>query len=284
MITVKYGGRLGNVLVQYAAAYILSKNTGCVLKAPTRSTTYHAKADYNMDFTSMINIPEVETPNEKQFENTIVLTDKRLVRPGWVGVDYFDYLNKEPASNYQCWGFFQDGRLLCDYRKDILELFNCDVGSKHEPDPDDVFIHARFGDTLRLRRAYCDTRYVQQQLEENRNKYRKIYLTSDSIDYPPVIDLIKKYNITPYENDPVETILFGKKFNNLVLSAGSFSYWIGYLSNAKNICVYGYGQDARGLDVQLKRRMNRDKKVVTVNCALQNHNAWSYNKNVKFTM
>ena len=52
-----------------------------------------------------------------------------------------------------------------------------------------------------------------------------------------------------------------KNFNNLILSAGSFSYWMAYLSEATNITVYeNNSQDP-----------------------LQKQNAWNYNKKVIFS-
>jgi hypothetical protein len=48
----------------------------------------------------------------------------------------------------------------------------------------------------------------------------------DSFDQPLSIETI------PYT---VTHLTFGKNFNNLVLSEGTFSWWIGYMSNAENI-------------------------------------------------
>ena len=109
--------------------------------------------------------------------------------------------------------------------------------------------------------AYFRPDYLEQQLETARNSFDTVYISSDTIDYPPLVELIDKYDLTVYQSDPLETILFAKNFNNLILSAGSFSYWMAYLSEANNITVYKGKQDP-----------------------LQQKNAWNYNKNVQFSL
>jgi hypothetical protein len=38
-----------------------------------------------------------------------------------------------------------------------------------------------------------------------------------------------------YENTPENTILFAKDFENIILSGGTFSWWIGFLSQKSNV-------------------------------------------------
>ena len=61
------------------------------------------------------------------------------------------------------------------------------------------------------------------------------YITSDSPNHPNVIYLKNKYNLSNISLNPMDSILYGIQFNNLVLSEGSFSWWIGFLSEANNI-------------------------------------------------
>jgi hypothetical protein len=50
-----------------------------------------------------------------------------------------------------------------------------------------------------------------------------------------VVKLSEKYNLMPYQDSPVGTINFAKNFDNLVLSEGTFSWWMGFLSKEANI-------------------------------------------------
>ena len=110
--------------------------------------------------------------------------------------------------------------------------------------------------------------YIGKQLKANRDSYDKVYITSDTIDHPPLVDLIKKYDLTIYQKKPLDKILFAKNFNNLILSAGSFSYWMAYLSEAANVTVFN----------------NQQKLIVNQKLdPLQLQNAWAYNQKVNFS-
>lgn len=251
MVTIKYKGRLGNNLIQYAAGYILAKRTGLALDVnPSRK--YRDPGNDVQIFTDFGSVFKIQPPTGNSHTNIIELNDS----------NYYKHLNNPKTdTGYELNGFFQDGRLLCDYRDEILDLYQYERNPVKNISKDDAFIACRFGDCLKLPLTYCSIEYIEGQLKNNRHNYQNIHLTSDSLDYPPLVELMEKYNITPYNNNPLDTILFAKNFNNLILSAGSFNYWMAYLSVAPNIIVYSN---------------NRQDP-------LQRKNAWSYNKNIKFT-
>lgn len=259
MVDLKYKGRLGNNLIQYAAGYILAKKAGLALNKPARRIyghTGHQKTTASNDeivITKFDSIFKIKKPTGKSYNKIIELNDS----------NYYEHLNNpKKNTSYKLNGYFQDGRLLCEYRKEILDLYRYKKKPKIDISQNDAFVACRLGDCLlKSHVTRCTTEYIENQLKTNRHNYRNVYITSDSLDYPPLVKLIDEYNITPYNNSPLNTILFAKNFNNLILSAGSFSYWMAYLSKANNVTVYG------------------DSKID----ALQKHNAWAYNKNVKFT-
>jgi hypothetical protein len=239
MIRIQYRGRLGNNMIQFAAGYILAKKTGLTLSSGRPRP--------------FIDTFQIQPVSGKSYSNTIVLNN----------ITYYQYLNNPlEDTGYQLKGFFQDGRILCDYRSDILDLYQYKTKPKIDISQDDAFFACRFGDCLKNGRTYCSIEYIEEELKINRHNYRNVYVTSDSPDYPPLVKLMDEYNLNRYNNDPLKTILFAKNFDNLILSAGSFSYWMAYLSEANNITVYG------------KCRAD----------ALQRNNAWGYNKNVKFSL
>jgi len=243
MIKIHHRGRLGNIMIQFAVGYILAKKTGLALK--------YSRPNKN----NFIKKFKIKLPRGQSYSSTIELGDTNC----------YQYLNNpQKDTGYLIRGFFQDSKFLCNYRNDIIKLYQFDKPPKIAIRQKDCFIHARIGDLLNnpnRNMAYFRPDYLEQQLETARNSFDTVYISSDTIDYPPLVELIDKYDLTVYQSDPLETILFAKNFNNLILSAGSFSYWMAYLSEANNITVYKGKQDP-----------------------LQQKNAWNYNKNVQFSL
>lgn len=242
MIRVFYKGRLGNRLIQYAAGHLFAQKTEIQLDPNS--------AKFNFFKTFNIN-----PPKGKVFAKVLDINES----------NYFNYLNN-PIKNtgYNISGFYQTSEFLCGHRDFILKLYECEIQHNNIQE-NDCFIHARIGDLLNnpnRNMAYFKLDYLKQQLQIQRNNFHKMYISSDTIDLPSLVNLIKQYDLTVYQSNPLDTILFAKNFNNLILSAGSFSYWMAYLSKANNITVYG--------------KTKKDP--------LQRQNAWDYNQNVKFSL
>jgi len=122
-------------------------------------------------------------------------------------------------------GFFQNLDFIKLYKQDIKYLFKLD---KHENN--DLFIHIRLDDATRFNPGIEYYRKCISKLT-----YDKIYIASDSPNSDFIQTLIKEYNMNLYEDSAINTINFGRKCNNIIISNGTFSWWIAFLSNAKNI-------------------------------------------------
>ena len=57
-----------------------------------------------------------------------------------------------------------------------------------------------------------------------------IFISSDNIQCKTVQTLINKYNLTLYNENSTDTILFGSTCKYVILSSGSFSFMIGMFS------------------------------------------------------
>jgi hypothetical protein len=88
----------------------------------------------------------------------------------------------------------------------------------------DLFIHVRLGD---IKDTDCMTQYEYYDKAITLTQYEKAYISSDSIDHPICQRLIEKYNLIPFNDTVVNTIMFGSTCKNLVLSNGTFSWMLG---------------------------------------------------------
>jgi len=205
MVSIIYSGRLGNNLFQYVAAYIFAKK-------------------FNLKISSNIIENKFGLPT---------LTGVQNINPT-INVDDFNFLSLldsdylKPA-HYRFVGYYQSRDFILKYGSEIKSLFKLNF---IETPKNQVFVAYRIGD-INGERQMLPFEYYQDALKKLNTKDG--FITSDTPDHPNVIKLMNEFNLTLYDNSPLETIDFAKNFNNLVLSEGSFSWWIGFLSNAKNI-------------------------------------------------
>jgi len=212
MIKCKWQGRLGNVLLQSVGIRLLA-------------TKFNLKVrEYNNEF-NFDRIGFNKFSGENSFESTINIYDN----------DVMELLNKSNIEeNINFDGLFQLKEFVLKYKQDIKSSFDI---TYEDQNTDNVFIHVRLDDAEHVNPGYD---YYKKCLEKT--KFNIGYISSDSSNNYIVDKLINEFNLILYQNNPIDTINFAKNFNKLILSEGTFSWWIGVLSKASEVYYPKYSE------------------------------------------
>jgi len=210
MVLINYAGRLGNNMLQYATAKIFSNKFKIKLLTPAISG--------DINFTELIK-PNDDDKFETYDNKTIIVNNQNIL-------DLLSKDNCDPAT-YVFDDFFQIKEFILTYTDDIKNIFHNNVS-----DINQVFVHYRIGDIEFLKNMLPIEYYIEAL--EKIGIYGGV-ISSDSPEHKNVKLLSEKFNLEILNKPPLDTIILGPKYNNLVLSEGTFSWWIGVLSNAEQI-------------------------------------------------
>jgi hypothetical protein len=113
--------------------------------------------------------------------------------------------------------------------KQLITLNNVNVNDNVN---NNLFVHVRLGDLLehKLNQSFIYYDTVIRSIS-----FDKGYISSDTINHKICRTLIKRYNLTVYDSSETETIKFGSSCQHIVLSLGTFSWFIGAFSSGKNV-------------------------------------------------
>lgn len=209
-------GRLGNNLFQYFFAKILSENL---------------RTDFYIDFS----LPTVFGLEYKNYQNTPP-NISRLIEE-WVSPEVHLMLNGQRISrdfdtilyntknleNLFLSGYFQQKKYYSNKRNEIRNSFKYEFKTIENT----LGIHVRKGDIEDTINDSPDEWFIQM-VEKFPN--HKKYVTSDNTRNGLVQKLISM-GCELYSDTPEQTILDFSNFSELVLSQGTFSWWMGFLSD-----------------------------------------------------
>lgn len=203
MIKINHRGRLGNILLQDIGASVLSKKFDLVV------TNYLKNYEHI----------QVDLHQGKK----IILND-----PLQVSDDNIDEILKKESLDcaLELTTYFQTKFFVTQFKNEIKNHVSKNVVTKKNG----VFIHVRLDDATCRNPGF---NYYDECLKQL--SFTEGFISSDTPNHKIVNDLVNKYNLQLYQNSASNTILFAKDFDNLVLSGGTFSWWIGFLSQASNI-------------------------------------------------
>jgi len=203
MIKINHYGRLGNNLFQDIGCSILAKKHNLHVQ------------NYKKNYDKIkLNLHQ---GNRVINDNYITITDDNVDK----------ILQKEEIkSGLESSTYFQTKFFVTNFKNEIQNHFL----NLNEDKKEGVFVHVRLDDAASKNPGMP---YYEMCLNKLNPKFG--YVSSDTIHHPMIYHLCQKYNLSMYENTPDNTILFAKNFENVILSGGTFSWWIGFLSNTSNV-------------------------------------------------
>ena len=145
--------------------------------------------------------------------------------------NYLEYYNKESMeTNFYCWDYCQSTKIaliIHDYLKKNSNIIISNNKYKEKyNNNNDCFIHIRLGDVSKWNPGLIYYDNILSKLNVN-----KIFISSDSPDDQIIKNILEKYkNSELYKKNEVDTILFASTNKYIILSNGTFSAIIGYLS------------------------------------------------------
>lgn len=149
--------------------------------------------------------------------------------------NYFDILNKESIDYkfYPIDDFFQTieiSKMILEYLNSEnirSNIINKNPFNKRYNNNNDIFIHIRLTDVADRNPGI---KYYFKTIEKI-NNYENIYLSTDEKDHTIIKQIIEKYpNTKIIEFDEIKTLQFASTCKKIILSHGTFSCVIGYLS------------------------------------------------------
>lgn len=205
-ITTEYG-RLCNQIIRNL----------CVSLVAEKNDLYVQYASY--DRIRRLGIPLYI--GNQSYQSTIDLTDD----------NFFDILaiDNIHANVHANSHFFQTEEItnfLKSYlHRNIQSIMNVNPHKDRYQKNNDCFVHVRLSDTAERNPGIT---YYRKAI--NSIQYDTLYIGTDQPDHPIILELVAEYNARVVEYDEVETIQFASTNKHVILSHGSYSAVIGYLS------------------------------------------------------
>ena len=170
-----------------------------------------------------------------KYNSAIILTDDNALQliqfEGYLHANiviHNSYYQTKEISNY----------LFNYYHSELVmqSIINNNKFLERYNNNNDLFIHLRLGDAVRFNPGYHYYETAIKSIKE----YGTIYISSDTIHHEICQRLLTKYNAIPIQYNEVDTMHFGSTCKHIVLSHGSFSAIIGYLSFYSNVYYPSY--------------------------------------------
>jgi len=221
-VCVRYRGRLGNQLFEYAFGRALAESLGAELVAPTLAGFPNAKS--------------------KRFALSAMRRSSALLEGHWVEPEKLAALKS--ARKIVLDGYFQRYEYVRALRPQIREWFR--RGSTTPLSDDSLTIHLRSGDIWEMKGSLSrpmhpphpsypalPVSYYRKIIESR--PWKAAYLVCEKPGDPVARCLLDRGDVTFVGKDPFGDFDFLRSSRNIVLSVSTFAWWAAWLSDASRI-------------------------------------------------
>lgn len=220
--TTLNNGRLGNQIIKNIAVNFIAKKHNLYVKYANQSII--EKLGINL------------FSGNKIYQNTNKLTDENFFK-----ILNIDEINYNINANDDYFQTKEISNFIYNWLNSEIKNNIIKKNPFHERynKNNDVFIHVRLGDATQWNPG---VNYYLKAIKKifSSSVVEKIFLSTDTPNHGIIEFLKKQYKIDLFNQEEINTIQFGSTCKNVILSHGSFSAIIGWLSFYSNVyyCEY----------------------------------------------
>lgn len=224
-------GRLGNRMFQHVCSGIISRYSNTRLEEVQLSTKFW-HYDHN-DFNEFFKLNESILGKETGEGSEIIIDDE------WIQKNYQKISELKPG-NYLCNGYYQTSVFLNYFKHDILNFYQ---PQKSIEKVNGALVHLRFGELEGVDSGTLE--YYDKALTAAHVTEGCIATIPELRDHAHIKQLQSKYNLTFLDETPVKLLHLARGFNTVVAGAGSFAWWLAFMSKASQVYYYDVPEGSR---------------------------------------